>query len=204
MTKIAPIIIKRLSKANFRDVDQCDGTFLIDSELVLSAKQGQIIYDIVEIEPYKKRYVPEKNRNLRAYINSDKGVVYLAYIEEKVCGQMIISAHWNNFALIEDLEVDVDFRRQGVAAGLIMQAKTWAKVMGLAGVTLETQNNNVAACKFYQRCGFELRGFDNDLYKGMNPQTREIALFWYYVFKGDEGLGTDLNLRILAPPGTSS
>ena len=45
---------------------------------------------------------------------------------------------------------------------------------------VETQNNNVAACKLYERCGFRLSGFDQDLYRGQDPETTEIALFWYW------------------------
>lgn len=186
MAVIAPIVIKRLSEENFHDVDKCDGTFLVDSELAVYTRGGLIEYDIVAVDPYKKRYVADISRDLRAYIDNIKGAVYLAYIEDKVCGQMILSLNWNNFALIEDLEVDVDFRRQGVGQGLLEQAKVWAKGMKLAGVTLETQNNNVPACLFYKRSGFDLCGFDRNLYKGMNPHTNEIALYWYHVFnEGD-------------------
>jgi ribosomal protein S18 acetylase RimI-like enzyme len=186
MPTIAPIVIKRLNESNFYDADKCDGSFVIDSELVLSAHKGKIYYEIVSVEPYKKRYVPEKDRDLRIYIDSPRGAVYLAYIDDRVCGQMILSWNWNNFALIEDLEVDVDFRRQGVGRGLIEQAKVWGRAMGLAGVTLETQNNNVSACAFYEQSGFVLCGFDSNLYRGMNSDTTEIALYWYYFFKDDE------------------
>ena len=45
---------------------------------------------------------------------------------------------------------------------------------------LETQNNNVGACKLYERCGFQLSGFDADLYRGDDRCVREVALFWYW------------------------
>ena len=47
---------------------------------------------------------------------------------------------------------------------------------------LETQDNNVPACRLYERCGFQLRGFDTHLYKGHDPATGEIALYWYLTF----------------------
>lgn len=187
MARLAPIVIKRLNDENFHDVDNCDGTFVVDSELVLSVEGAHISYHTVTVEPYKKRYVPEQNRDLRAYIDSPKGAVYLAYIEERVCGQMIISLSWNNYALIEDLEVDVKFRRNGVGQALIEQAKSWASSLGLAGIAVETQNNNVSACRFYERCGFLLCGFDSNLYRGLNPNSTETALFWYFDFSVDDG-----------------
>jgi hypothetical protein len=47
---------------------------------------------------------------------------------------------------------------------------------------LETQDNNVAGCRLYANCGFELRGFDTHLYKALDPDTDEIALYWYLIF----------------------
>ena len=68
-----------------------------------------------------------------------------------------------------------------MAKNLFCQAKQWARERNLAGIMLETQNNNVSACKFYERCGFRLEGFDQYLYKGVNLETDEIALYWYLI-----------------------
>ena len=65
---------------------------------------------------------------------------------------------------------------------LLQHAVAWARERQLAGVMLETQNNNVAACRLYESCGFQLGGFDRYLYKGLHPDTDEIALYWYLLF----------------------
>lgn len=44
----------------------------------------------------------------------------------------------------------------------------------------ETQDNNVAACKLYERCGFQLSGFDADLYRALASFANEVALFWHW------------------------
>jgi ribosomal protein S18 acetylase RimI-like enzyme len=75
------------------------------------------------------------------------------------------------------------YRRQGVGRVLLQQAIQWASDKQLAGVMLETQNNNVGGCRLYESCGFELGGFDRCLYQGINPGTDEIALYWYYPFE---------------------
>ena len=59
------------------------------------------------------------------------------------------------------------------------QAVAWTIKLGLAGLRAETQNNNVPACGFYEACGFHLGGFDMHLYRGLDLQTKEVALFWY-------------------------
>ena len=175
----SPIRVKGISLENLSDCDKCDGTFLVDSELVLSVENDIVSYGVVPIDPYKKRYVADKNRDLSAYIGNPRGNVYLAYVGEQVVGQMIIYINWNGFCLIEDLEVDVNWRRQGVGTALIQQAILWTRKNKLPGIMLETQNNNVPACVLYEKNGFVLGGYDKNLYKAIDPQTREIALFWY-------------------------
>ena len=73
-----------------------------------------------------------------------------------------------------------------VAAGagreLIAAAVQWARERGAAGVRAETQSNNVAACRFYARCGFVLAGFDRSLYVAIPGHGQETALFWYLPF----------------------
>ena len=57
--------------------------------------------------------------------------------------------------------------------------RLWASGRRLAGIRLETQSNNLAACRFYESCRFVLGGYDRHLYKALHPGTREVALFWY-------------------------
>lgn len=53
----------------------------------------------------------------------------------------------------------------------------------LPGMMLETQNNNLGACRLYERCGYVMGGVDHLRYRGIDPQTREVAIFWYRLFK---------------------
>jgi ribosomal protein S18 acetylase RimI-like enzyme len=89
---------------------------------------------------------------------------------------------WNQFAYIEDLAVNPDFRGLGIGRKLIERAIQWARENNFPGVMLETQDDNVPACTLYASCGFRLSGFDRDVYKAINPNTREAALFWYLIF----------------------
>jgi ribosomal protein S18 acetylase RimI-like enzyme len=54
----------------------------------------------------------------------------------------------------------------------------------MPGLMLETQNNTHAACLLYEKHGFRLGGIDRFLYRGIDPRSREIALFWYLDFNG--------------------
>ena len=90
--------------------------------------------------------------------------------------------NWNRF-VYEDIVVDRSFRRCGVGQTLMARARQWAQERCLAGLMLETQDNNVGACEFYEACGLRLGGFDTRLYKGLDPNTNEAALFWYLLFE---------------------
>lgn len=162
-------------------LNRVDGCFTVDARLVLSARDGEISYTIEAVRPYLKRY-PAKQFDWEAFIGNPDKAIFLAYVAGQVAGQIILWKNWNGYGYIEDIAVDVHFRRQGIGRRLIEQAVTWAKERGLPGLMLETQNNNVAGCSLYDACGFHLGGFDQDLYRGIDPDTTEIALYWYLAF----------------------
>ena len=109
-------------------------------------------------------------------------VIYLAYRDGQIAGQVRLCRYWNRYAYIEDLVVDASARREGIGQALMREAMAWAKTRGFPGIMLETQNNNVAACNLYERCGLTLAGFDTCLYRGIDPENEEIALYWYLLF----------------------
>ena len=175
------IIVLPMDKDTLPQINQCDASFTIASKLVLSAESGKIHYTTVDVSPYTKQYGTDEVDYTTFLSNPDK-VVFFAYVDEELAGQVRVMKYWNGYAYIDDVAVDKKFRRQGVGRALIERAIVWAKERKFPGLMLETQNNNLAACTLYERCGFELRGFDTHLYKGLDPNTDEIALYWYLMF----------------------
>ncbi len=175
MTAIA---IQPLTAANQADLNRCDNSFTVDAELCLHAADGRISYTVRPVTPYVKRYGPEVY-DAQAYISQSDHAAWLAYADGQLAGQILVHENWNRFAIIWDIAVDPPFRRRGVGQKLIERAIQWARERGLPGVMLETQSINAGACRLYKRCGFVLAGFDGYLYRGITPDTREIALFWY-------------------------
>ena len=57
----------------------------------------------------------------------------------------------------------------------------WAKHKNLHGLMLETQDNNLIACKFYHNCGFKIGSVDTMLYANFENNF-EKAVFWYLRF----------------------
>ena len=174
------IIVHPMDKDTLHQINQCDASFTVDAKLVLSAENGKISYTAVDVSPYTKQYGPDE-MDYNTFISNPDKAVFFAYVDEELAGQVRMVKYWNGYAYIDDVAVDTKFRRQGVGRALIERAIEWARSKGFPGLMLETQNNNVAACKLYEACGFELRGFDTHLYKGLKPNTDEIALYWYLI-----------------------
>ena len=79
-------------------------------------------------------------------------------------------------AVLWDLRVAPDFRQLGVGVKLFAAVEEWALTRSCDQLKIETQNNNVAACKFYQRQGCELGAINRFAY----PQRPdEIQMLWY-------------------------
>ncbi len=175
------ITIQQLDDQNCVNVNRCDGAFTVDSRLVLHAENDVLRYTVVSMPPYQKRY-PAEELDYVTYLHQPDRGIFFACVDERLTGQIIVRKNWNHYAYIEDIVVDAGFRRQGVGRALLQHAVAWARARQLAGVMLETQNNNVAACRLYETCGFQLAGFDRCLYKGLHPGTDEIALYWYLLF----------------------
>ena len=64
---------------------------------------------------------------------------------------------------------------------LLKVAETWAQDKSLIGLSLEAQNDNVIACRFYEKEGFVLGGADT-MKQHANPNI-DITLYWYKVFE---------------------
>ena len=174
------ITIEEYSAQNHRDLNRCDASFTVDAKLVLHGRDDSLSYTVVSIPPYTKHYPPQ-DEHTTYLAQRDKGI-FLAYVDGQLAGQIVIFKNWNGYAYVDDLAVDSAKRRCGVGRALMQQAITWAKARQLPGIMLETQNVNVAACRFYEQCGFVLGGFDRFLYRGLDPKTEEIALYWYLLF----------------------
>ena len=173
------VTIHEINGDNQFDFGVCEMSFTVASRLVLNAENGKITYTIEDVpHPYIKNYGLRRT-DYAEYGDADDRMIFLAYVDNKIAGEVRMSTSWNKFALLDDFVVDPNYRRRGVGRSLIRRCVEWAKAKDFHGVHLETQDINVPACQLYASCGFELHGFDTHLYKALAPSTDEIALFWY-------------------------
>ena len=82
----------------------------------------------------------------------------------------------DDLAMLWDLRVAPAWRRRGVGAALFRAAERWATSRGARWLEVETQNVNVAACRFYARQGCVLGAVHRFAYPDLPD---EAQLLWY-------------------------
>ena len=177
-------IIKELDSSMIKDIHRIESEISIDSKLVLDLKENCLSYSIVSIPGATKRFSQDEY-DYTTYPDDPEKTAFLIYIDNQVTGEIILKKNWNRFALVEWIGIDRNHRRLGIGRALMERAIRWARDKNLPGVMLETQDHNVGACRFYESCGFVLRGFDTHLYQASEEYREEIALFWYLTFDED-------------------
>lgn len=174
------IQIRQMDSQSIHQIDQFNRNSMVNSKLLLALKENQLTYSIVPVEPYEK-VLSIDAEDYTTFINNPQKVIFFADVDDKPVGQIKMVPWWNKFAYVEELVVDTEFRGKGVGRALLTKAIQWARQQNFPGITLETQDNNVPACKLYEKCDFVLAGFDLYVYKNF-PQAAEIALYWYLIF----------------------
>ncbi|MEN9563014.1 MAG: hypothetical protein RIR73_1258 [Chloroflexota bacterium] len=173
------ITVRKMDTTSAQLFNQCTRVFTVSSKIILDMAGGKLNWAITPVEPYEKE-IPIDEVDPVAFIHSEDKVVFLAEVDGKLAGQIKTITWWNGYAYIDDVVVNPQFRGIGVGKALMGAAMQWSRERRFPGIMLETQDDNVAACKLYNSCGFVLGGFDQYTLKNFKPN--ETALFWYSIF----------------------
>jgi GNAT superfamily N-acetyltransferase len=82
----------------------------------------------------------------------------------------------SDLAVLWDIRVVPAIREQGVGSALFQAAEAWVAERQCRELKVETQNTNVAACRFYARHGCVLRVANRGVYP---PFPDEVQFLWY-------------------------
>lgn len=141
--------------------------------------------------PYMKNYDDEDEerpvRWLRRWDTANWGMIS-AFDGAQRIGGAVLAARTpkvnmlegrDDLAVLWDLRVHPDYRGQGVGHQLFNAAVAWAGERGYAEMKIETQNNNVPACRFYARQGCILSSIVSRAYVELPD---EIQFIWRLKF----------------------
>ncbi len=166
--------------------------FEVDRILEVTVQQGGLegltLFERRLAAPYVKDYdaIPGNDRAEweRRFDLSNWGLLS-ARFEGRCVGGALVAFNTKGVQMLEDrsdlavlwdLRVSPEMRRRGVGAALFAAAEQWARDRGCRQLKVETQNINVAACKFYASRGCELGAIHRFAYPDL---PEEVQLLWY-------------------------
>lgn len=183
MSRASPTLSIRVADECFEDyILNCEFTFMVTGYAHVQIGVPVAQWVVAPVEPYLKNYGIDSEEFCR-YREGGGGTVLVAWLNDEPVGHVVVSQHWNGYAHIDELAVDTAARRHGIGRKLLDVAQFWSRKHQLPGIVLETQNNNLAACRLYESYGFVVGGLDYLRYRAIEPTSAETAIFWYLLFE---------------------
>lgn len=151
---------------------------------------GGILFEEVPIRPYTKNYDDHcppfswpvefniQNWGFLLASQADKPVGAAAIAWNTNCVDMLEGRR--NLAVLWDIRISPEERRRGVGKRLFEKAVSWSRERGCVQMKIETQNNNVDACRFYAAMGAELGDIRRFAYSHEPTINNEVQLIWYF------------------------
>jgi GNAT superfamily N-acetyltransferase len=162
---------------------------ILEVELLDNGFGGMTFKEKPVASPYTKDYgEPEESIKWLEEFNTSNWLMFLALNEEKPVAGLTIAcktkdlwmlAQRNDLAYIWDIRVHPDYQDQGIGTQLFQKAVRWSKDNGYKQLCVETQNNNVRACRFYLKQGCRLGAVHRYAYVVYPPLAHETQLIWY-------------------------
>ncbi|OWA35855.1 GNAT family N-acetyltransferase [Saccharibacillus sp. O16] len=170
-------------------VNDPNETFPIFGRLVPQFRAGIWSYEEERFAETTFTRFPEDRLDWEEYIDSNQKAIFLAFYRNQCIGQIRLVRDWTRYAYIENIAVKGSHRGRGVAEMLMERAESWAREQELLGLSLEAQDNNLAACRFYLKQGMKLGGVDT-LKQAFNPEI-EATLYFYKIFTDEHDTRTN-------------
>lgn len=172
------IEIRRIDKKHERDIRLPNEPFVLWGRMIPSYANEAWSYTVDRFAPQDTREMcfPDENYD---YDTLAKDHVFLgAYDGEKCIGLAVLTDDWFKYMYLDDLKVCGEYRKQGVGMALIEKAAEVAHERNYNGLYTIGQDNNLSACNFYLKAGFEIGGFDNRVYRGTVQEDKANIIFY--------------------------
>lgn len=137
---------------------------------------SEILYD--ETAEKQTKTYGDSLFNPYDFIDSKERAIFMAICDNKCVGYIKVFAGMLGKGHIADLDIDSEYRRSGIGTKLMDSATAWCREQNFTGVTLETQDINLQACRFYTKYGFELSGINTKKF-ALSKYENEIAVYFY-------------------------
>ena len=168
------IVIQRIEASHQEDAQLPNEPFTVWGRMIPALSQGRWTYTIEKDEHETEMVFPDFPYDL----TRDDAVFLGAYDGDQCIGLAVLRRDMFLYLYLDDLKVNAAYRGQGVGGMLIAACMEEARKQRLLGVYTIGQDNNVSACLFYLRHGFEIGGFDNRCYRGTKQEGKANIIFY--------------------------
>lgn len=149
---------------------------------------GGIIFNEIKVNEYVKDLGQYCNQQSLAQFDTSNWAFFIAYIDKMPVGGAIVAARTKGLNMLEDradmavlwdLRVNDRYQRKGVGGKLFEKVVDWASHNKYQSLKIESQNNNVKACRFYAKRGATLTQINEYAYYDSDELKDEIQLIWH-------------------------
>jgi len=105
--------------------------------------------------------IQEMERIFEKLENNDTYIFLCAVENNKICGSIMgiicyeLYGNCEPFLVVEDMIVDINYRRKGIGKKLFMELERLAKEKNCSQILLVTETDRKDACNFYESVGFD-------------------------------------------------
>lgn len=172
------IAVRRIDRSREADIRIPNEPFSLYGRMVPRYDGERWSYDTVRFpeEQIGEMVFPDEGYDYDAM--AETCIFVGAYKGEQCVGLAIYQHNWNKYLYLYDLKVNAAYRGQRIGERLIDAGRELARENGYRGVYTVGQDNNLGACSFYIRCGFEIGGLDTRVYQGTNQEGKRDILFY--------------------------
>lgn len=170
------IEIRVITAQNKQDLNIPNEPFEMPGQFIPELKDGVWSYRTEMYAKPQSIVFPDENYDFGEI--SARGIVFGAYEDGKCIGIAIYEDYWLKHMYLYDLKVNSAARGKGAGKLLIDAGMKAAKARGYIGLYTHAQDNNLNACMFYLKAGFEIGGFDNHVYNGTSQEGKADIIFY--------------------------
>lgn len=172
------IEIRIIDEKHSADINIQNEPFRIFGRLIPSYTDGLWSWDTHYFDgnDCSETCFPDENYD---YGQMSRSCVFIgAYEGGKCIGLAIMQNAFFRYMYLYDLKVSRAFRRSGVGEALIKKAEEVCLARGYRGIYTIAQDNNLAACLFYLKRGFNIGGLDTNVYRGTKQEGKADIYFY--------------------------
>ena len=149
-------MIVQMTPKSICDINKVNEPFEIIGKIIPKYENDIWVYtEEIYSEAHEKQYQNDVEE-YDAYINNKDKTIFFFYDNDMCIGQIKMHRNWGKYVVIDEIFVSRNARGKGVGHALINKAIEWAKQNQLMGLMIETQDNNLWACRFYSKAVYKL------------------------------------------------